>query len=235
MAKKVQIKGIPRVTNYSSLSSFAGNVVTMMSNPLGSAFYLTPFPTLVNVSSAKLALDNAITAWGPVGARGSHSDLMILRSASLTLYNLLVQEAGYVLNTVIAFGGDYSIQSSNLILSGFGVKNPPTPQGLLGVPQNLHQWFKNSISIYHVGLRWKKPLNLTSPGNVKEYIIYRGNQDGFTNPTTSKIASSTRTSFIDKNPIVGGSSPTSFYWITAVNTAGEGAPTASLPVDAILV
>ena len=232
MAQKPRIKGIPRVTAYAALVSFGNTAIAAIT---GNLTFPAPFPTLIDIQSAVTLVENDIAAWGPQGARGSHQDLMTLRSDALALRNLLVQLEGYILNTVVAGGGDYAFQSSELTSSGFGVKNPPTPQGLLGVPQNLHQFFKNSISIYNVALRWKKPLGLTSPGNVKNYVIFRGQTNDFNAASTVAIGTSTRCIYIDVKPPFSGGPPLLpfYYWVAGVNDAGVGAPTASLQVNPV--
>lgn len=226
MAQKPRIKGIPAVSKYAALLAFANNVISSVT---GNLSFPTPSPTIATIQAAATALSLDITAWGPVGARGSHLNLMTMRADAFALRNLLVQLAGNILSTTIAAGGDYAAQSAMIVSSGFGVKNPGTPQGLLGVPQNFHQYFKNGISIYHVGLRWKKPVGLTSPGNVKEYQIYRSLTNDFA--TGIIIGTATRTAFIDNSPLLPAGA--CYYWVTASNAAGIGAPTASLSVNSI--
>jgi hypothetical protein len=226
MAQKPRIKGIPKVTDYSALVGFANTTIAGLT---GNLTYPIPDPNLASIQAAVLSLQSNIAAWGPVGARGTHLDLMHMRSNAFLLRNLLVQLEGYVLSTAIAAGGDYATQSAAITSSGFGLKNPPSPQGLLGVPQNFHQFFKNGISIHNTALRWKKPLGLTSASNVKNYQIYRGASNGFNDPTITCIGTSTRCFFIDKTLSNG---PV-WYFITASNDAGIGAPTAALAVNQI--
>lgn len=229
MAIKPRAKGIPRFTAYSALSAFAAFVISSLTTNV--AFYATPAPSVIALTAQLALLDAAISAWGVVGGRGSHVQLMALRSAAFTMRNMLVQELGYVMNTVIAAGGDYATQASNVVLSGFGVKNPGTPQGLLNQPENLHQFFKNSISIYHVGLKWNPPIGVTSPGNVHNYQIYRGLTNSFTDPSTLIIGTSTKGLFIDS--AVPPAAAALYYFVTASNNFGAGSPTASLPVAPI--
>ena len=226
MAIKPRAKGIPRVTAYQALVSFANDVFASMT---GNAVFATPFPLLATIQTASNLLAADIAAWGPVGNRGSHLDLMTMRADALALRNLLVQELGYVQTTVVAAGGDYAAQAANMISSGFSVKNAGTPQGVLGQPENFHQQFLNRINIFFVGLRWKKPIGLTSPGNVKNYQILRGLIDDINDPGTVVIATTTRTSFIDKSVASNRAVPY-YYWITASNAAGIGSPTASVIV-----
>lgn len=229
MAIKPRGKGIPPVTKYAALSAFANGIVVSMT---GNGNFAVPSPALATITAAQVALDADIAAWGPVGARGSHLDLMTMRADAFTLRNLLVQELGYVMNTVIAAGGDYAAQTAALVSSGYSAKNAPVPQGVLGPPENFHQQFLNRISIYFVGLRWKKPVGLNSPGNVKAYQVYRGLINNFNDAQTIVIATTTRTSYIDRSIALDRNNPY-YYWITASNDAGIGAPTAAVVVAAI--
>lgn len=225
MALKPRVKGIPRVTAYAALVSFANSVFASMT---GNLLYPTPDPALASIQTAADNVATAIAAWGPVHARGSHAQLMDLRAKALILRNLLVSLAGYVQNTVVIAGGDYATQASNIVSSGFSVKNAGVPQGVLGEPTDLHQNFKNNISIYKVGLKWKKPVGITSPGNVKNFQIFRGLTSVFADANV--IGTSTKTSFIDETTSALPNGSTVYYFVTASNSAGIGAPTAALPV-----
>jgi len=228
MAQKPRTKGIPKVTNYSGLVTFATTCIAAIT---GNLLFPTPVPTLISIGTLASTVSIDIANWGPVGARGPHTALMQLRADALSLRNLLVQLEGYVLNQASLISGDYAAQSAAIVSTGFGVKNPPVPQGLLGRVQNLHQFFKDSISIYHVALKFKKPLGLTSPGNVKNFQIYRGSVDNINDAGTVCIGTSTKTLFIDNSPLQTAGA--SYYWVTASNDAGIGAPTASLIVNVV--
>ena len=67
-------------------------------------------------------------------------------------------------------------------------------------------------------LKWKKPLNTQSAGNVKSYNLYRGTTTVFRAAT--QIATTTKTSFIDANAT--GTTITWNYFVVPVNTLGEG-------------
>ena len=157
-----------------------------------------------------------INAWGVKGARGSHSDLINLRASAFALKNLLTAESAYVQN-IVDPTTSYADQDAFILTSGFSTKNSPTPQGVLSAPQNLHQVFNGNVSIYIPKLRWKKPLGLTSPNNVKFYQILRYPSIGPTLPAV--IATSTKTAFTDNTGgLVKGTGYT--YTVTACNDSG---------------
>ena len=210
-------------TDYNGISLLCSNVIAgMFANP---GNFPSPSPILPTLSAALAVLNAAIATWGPVGARGSHADWVALQAASHAVYISLVQEAAYVQN-VTDPTQPYAVQAAFITSSGFAVKNLPTPQGLLGVPQNFHQVFNNSIDIHTPWLDWKKPLGLTSVNNVKSYEIFRAS----TPPIPSlSIATVTETRFIDTDPVLKGHAW--LYWVCGVNDLGRGAFTADLPVS----
>lgn len=213
--KPTTILGVKK-SNYQGLANLGNLIFVSMT---GNVNFTTPSPTLLALQTDITAVENAIAVWGPVGNRGSHADLVALRTAATTLYNDLLALADYVQNTAqLAAGTDYVAMASIISTSGFGIKNPPQPQGLLGAPQNLHRVFKNSISLYTPLLGWKKPIGLTSPNNVKSYQVLRWTTNNILLATV--IATSTKTSFLDVTAVAGTHY---FYWVKGVNTAGPGA------------
>lgn len=213
--KPTTIVGVKR-SDYQGIANLLNHVIPSLT---GNANYATPNPTLIALTADEVALSAAIATWGPVGNRGSHADLLALRAAATTAFNDLLAEAAYVQNTAqLAAGNDYVAMAVVIGTSGFGIKNAPQPQGILGAPQNLHRVFKNSISLYTPLLDWKKPIGLTSPNNVKSYQILRS----LTNNLASAlvIATSTKTTFLD---VTAGAGTVYYYWVKGVNSAGSGA------------
>lgn len=205
-----------RKFDYEGLVNLANRVFTSMT---GNANYATPAPTLLALQTATTDVENAISVWGPVGNRGSHADLVDLRSKATTLYNLLLAEAQYVQTTAqVAAGNNYPDMAAIILTSGFAVKNPPTPQGLLGAPQNLHRMFSDSVSLYTPKLKWKKPIGLHSPNNVKSYQILRNGMNNIL--TAVVVGTSTKTDFIDTTAAAG---QVYYYWVKGVNSEGAGA------------
>ena len=217
-----------RVSQYSALASLAYQIVADMT--IAIANFPTPSPALAAITAAANTVVDNIALWGPVGNRGSHQDLLNLRASCLVLRNLLVEEAAYVQNTV-PLTDSYPDQAAWIASSGFSVKNSPTPQGLLGPPQDFHQLFQNGVSIYTPKLKWKKPLGLTSANNCKSYNIYRTVNSVIPPPVpppASYLTTVTRTSFIDTTALPG----TSYLYIVAgVNTDGTGAYSATLVIN----
>ena len=214
MSLRAKVKIITTANNYNALDLLARNVIANMTANVAS--FPTPAPTLVALSAQEVILANLITAWGVAGARGSHQDLMNLRAASFSMRNMLVQEAAYVQNLVNP-SDTYADQAAFILLSGFAVKNAATPQGVLGAPTNLHQFFSQTISINFNKLKWKKPIGLNSKVNVKSYFIAR--MVGGPPTMADVIATTTKTSFVDNTAVAG----TSYnYYVAGNNDAGIG-------------
>jgi hypothetical protein len=202
--------------DYAALVNLGNRVVVNMT---ANANFTTPLPALATVTTAITAVEDAIALWGPQGNRGSHANLVDLRTKALDLANLLKAEAHYVQETAqIAAGSDYVTMGSIIITSGFELASTKTPQGVLEMVQNFHNFISRQLNPNQVKLKWKKPLNTTSAGNVKSYLVYRGATNVFSAAT--EIGTTTRTSFIDTNDDVA--SKIWNYWVVPVNTAGAG-------------
>jgi len=202
--------------NYAGVINLANGVFAAMTAAV--ANFPTPTPPLTQLQTDTTTAETASTAWGVVGNRGSHSDLLNLRAAINVLYNDLLALASYVQNTAeISAPLNYVLMASIISSSGFSVKNSPSPQGALSQPQNVHRVFTLVFSLYTPKIKWDKPLGLLSPGNVKMYGIYRNTVNDF--PSATRVGTSTRTQFID-NPPAGF---TYFYFIVGFNAAGAGA------------
>jgi hypothetical protein len=208
-------------TNYVGVASLGNTVVAAMSGNLN---FTTPVPALAAITAQVAIVAAAITAWGPVGNHGSHAQLLDLRLQTKLLYLLLVQEANYVQNTAQgAFPVDYVNQASVIASSGFSVKNSPTPQGLLGAPQDLHIRTGFNVDPHIPSLKWTKPLNVISAGNVKAYNVYRRLNTG--PGAWSLVGTVTKTSFLNTDNLPG---VTYDYNVVAINNAGAGTPSAIL-------
>ena len=211
-----------RLTQYQALASFAGNVVATMTTNI--ALYPIPLPSLAGITGFQNTLQLAITAWGPVHARTTHANLLAVRSAAFTLYTALVSLAGYVQN-IIDPTKSYADQAADIALSGYSVKNSPTPQGFLNTAENVHQVFASNVSLYFPKLAWKKPLGLNSPGNVKGWQISRSLQGA---GPIIVIGTSTRCRFTDNTAVKGAQY---YYYIAGINAAGISPNTVQLPVS----
>ncbi len=116
--------------------------------------------------------------------------------------------------------------ASIITTSGYQLANTKTPQGVLQMVQGFHNFISRKLNANQVKLKWKKPLNTTSAGNVKSYNVYSGTTNVFS--AAMQIATTTKTSFIDTNstsaPIVWN------YFIVPVNTSGDGVVSDSVTV-----
>ncbi len=203
-------------TNYAGLVNLGNRVASDLAGNLN---FVTPLPTILALQSAVTSVITAIAVWGPKGNRGSHADLVDLRAKALTLSQTLKSLAQYVQNTAqTAAASDYVLMAAIITTSGFQLANTKSPQGILQMVQGFHNFVTRKINANQVKLKWKKPLNTTSAGNVKSYNMMRGTTSVFS--AAVQIATTTKTSFTDTN---NGTAPvTWFYWIVPVNTAGDG-------------
>ena len=162
---------------------------------------------------------NAIALWGPKGNRGSRADLLSLRSAAVTLSQTLKSLSQYVMNTAqTAAGSDYPDMADILSTSGFDVLTVKHPQGVLQPVVNFHAAVSPRYNPNQVKLLWHKPLDAPK-GNVKSYRVLRGTTAVFSAAT--QIAVVTKGRYIDTNTT--GTVQTWFYFVVAVNDAGDGA------------
>ena len=93
--KPTTILGVKR-SNYAGINNLLNLVFASLT---GNADFTTPLPALTVLQTDATQLAAAIAAWGPVGNRGSHAQLLDLRAKALTAYNDLLAEAAYVQNT----------------------------------------------------------------------------------------------------------------------------------------
>lgn len=203
-------------TNYAGLVNLANRVFASMTGNLN---FTTPSPTLASLQTATTDVTNAIGVWGPKGNRGSHADLVDLRQKALTLSQILKSEAQYVQNTAqTAAGSDYVAMGAIIQTAGYQLANAKTPQGVLQMVANYHQFVSRKLNNNQIKLKWKRPLNTTSPSNVKSYTVYRGTTAMFSAATV--LATTTKTTITDTNAT--GAVQTYSYWVVPVNTAGDG-------------
>ncbi len=214
-----------RRNQYLLIIRLANRVTVSLASNLN---FLTPNPALVAVLAAIANLQTAITAWGPPGNRGSHADLVNLRACSTTLYNMLSSLAGYVQTTAQTLAGsDYMLMATIISSSGFGMKNVPTPQGLLQPVENFRQLLTRTLAPNKAKLKWNQPLGVTSNNNVKSYSVRMSTTADFS--TAVQIADITQNTFTDTNST--GGAVVRFYWIVALGAAGAGAPSSPIVVN----
>lgn len=166
----------------------------------GNLAFPDPVPALADITTARTALEDAITA----AMDGGRTATAIRRARAKELELLLGQLAGYV--SSIAEGNTLAILSS-----GFEVRRTASPVGELPAPVGLEA----SISAFagRVDLRWKP---------VKHAVAYQVFKNGMdpADATAWQLAGiSTRSSFR-----ITGLAPASTTWfrVCAVGTAGTG-------------
>jgi hypothetical protein len=212
---------------YAKLAGLGNAVVAALTANL---HFTTPAVPLATLTGAVTDVEDAIAAWGPRKARGSHDELLTLRDKALTLHQLLHSEAEYVqLTAQTTAGSNYSEMAAILGTSGYELKGDPNKQGVLQMVQGLHHFASRKLAQNQVKLKWKRPLNVTSGNNVRDYRILRGTTADFT--AAVEIGSTTRTSFIDTNDTAATVKWT--YWVVPFNNAGPGVPSDGLTISVL--
>jgi len=213
-----------RPTWFDELVSLGNRVIASLT---GSAVYITPAVSLVNLQAAVTAVTDALALWRPLSGHGSHAQYEDLKDKSLTLLNFLKAEANYVQTTaVLAAGNDYSLLASLLATSGFAIKGDPVPQGVLNAVTGFRRMLSGSLNPNQVKFGWSRPLDARR-GNVYLYRILRATTTNFADAV--EIATSSKTRFIETNDT--GTVQTYTYWIIPVNNVGNGAASVAVTVS----
>jgi hypothetical protein len=221
----ISIKLSPR--NYAGLVNLGNSVVDGLT---ANGYFLFPAIPIATLKAATTDVINALAKWGPKKNRGSHEDLADLRLKALILAGMLKSEAQYIQTTAqILAGIDHDVMTVIISTSGFGLALAPTPQGILEKVQNLHEFISRKLNKNQVKLRWKRPLNITSRSNVKEYKILRSNDTDITHAV--EVGISTRTTFTDVN---NSHVPMRWtFWVVAYNSRGAGVLSDPITVDVL--
>ncbi len=130
------------------------------------------------------------------------------------------------LTAQLAAGSDYVLMASIIGTSGYDLKGTGTPQGVLQKVQNFHRFSSRQLAVNQLKLKWKKPLNVTTPSNVQDYKILRSATVDFT--TAVEIGATTTTSFVVSN--ITSAPQTWTFWVVAFNSAGPGVPSDPITV-----
>jgi hypothetical protein len=201
---------------YAALVNLGNRVITSLT---GNLSFATPDPALMALQTAVTAVENAISVWGPISNRGSHADLVDLQTKARVLANMLKSESQYVQLTAQAAAGiDYATMGAIITTSGFELASLPGPQGRLEMVQNFRQFVSRKLSRNEIKLKWKRPLNVTSKNNVKNYRVLRNTTADFT--TAVEIALVTKGTYTDTNTTAATVVWT--YWVVPYNTEGAG-------------
>jgi hypothetical protein len=189
------------------------------------AIYALPNPTMVNFQTHIDALNAAILAWGPKGARGSHAQHMALIAAANIVRNDLRQLAAYAMNTT-------PDDPDSWVLLGFSVKRPKTAPVRLQAVQNLHNFISRDLVAGTIKLKWKRPLN-TDRADIKCYIVQYNDTnvqpqiDGGKG-VVNVIGLTTDTAIIIPVPFVGAN----YFWVTPFNSVGYGVSSGEVLINA---
>jgi len=209
-------------TDYDALINMANMVYEKM---LTNVSFSDPNPELTVIESNINDCVLARARWVGIHDRGSHADLLDLRTKSLTLWQNMIALGKYVASvSQVACGSDYVAMREMMNSSGFPLKNPPTPVGRLEAPQNLRRLIARNLSQNQGKAKWKIPANASSRGAVKGYNIYQGTSTNFS--TATFVTSVTKTSYIVSNN--SDVMATIYLFIVAIGAAGEGVPTEAL-------
>ena len=209
-----------------SYNTLAGNSQTIHDGFVTKvADYPAPNPTMPNFQTDIDALQDAITAWGIKGNRGSHVDHLNLVAAANFVRDDLRMLADYAQNTKPDDPDSWSTL-------GFKIKRGRSKPAELQIVQNFRNFLSRSVPPPAIKLKWKRPLD-TDAGDVKGYLIQRNNTSEYpggdlrgNRAIANVIGVVPNTAFIDEDPYVGEN----WYWVTPFNSLGFGVTSDPLKV-----
>lgn len=206
--------------SYQTLLNFSENVVAQMTAAI--ATFATPTPALATITTANTNLQARITAWGNEGNRGSHADLIALRSARDEVRNLLEQEAGYVQGVARSLA-PLAVDQKDIILSaGMRPKDDSQILPAPNPPQNARQLVKqNLLGTLQIALKWAKPLTLPGSNSKPPFYYLQSSDD---NVVWNTIATVTKTSALVQMP----TNATVYFRVIAVNATGQSGPSVTI-------
>lgn len=172
------------------------------------------------------AYQNAITAWGGPGARGSHAAYITLLATRQQVIDDATSEGSYVQAVARANApGNVNDQKSIILLGGCRVKNESNQLQPWGQVNDWRQLVKqNMLGTGNIVLRWSKP-NVV-PGAMSKpnaYNIYASNDDGDSDPYVW-IGATSSTTFTQNV----GQGTLKWYKVAPVSAQGQGATSAGL-------
>ena len=200
-----------KVKQFSAILALAE---TVYENLNGNSHFVSPNPSLAALQAGIINLTTCLERWGVKSNRGSHEDYVNLENAARQMHTMLGQLARYCESTTrtnVPVGDQEAVLSS----TGFALKKPKTPQGVLEMVQNFHRFIARNVKQGNVKLRWEMPLNVTTHTNVKCYDVYRNTTNDFATATLIKtVTTGTYTDAPDAGKW--------FYWVVPVNNMGYG-------------
>jgi hypothetical protein len=199
--------------NFDALLSFAQTIAAGFAAQV--ADYPAPNPLMPAFNADINALSNAITAWGPKGARGSHADHVALVDAANVVRNDLRMLADYAQNT-------QPDNPTSWGLVGFPIKRAKSVPQPLQIVRNLQNFISRDIPAGFIKLKWKRPLD-TDAGDVKGYIIQHNSTNeqpeiNGSQGVANVVAIVPNTSWQFQPPYTGAN----YFWVTPFNSVGYG-------------
>jgi hypothetical protein len=179
------------------------------------ADYAAPVPTMIIFQNDIDALSDAITAWGPPGARGSHAAHVALLDAADVVRNDLRMLADYAQVTK-------PDNPTSWGAVGFPIKRPKSVPQPLQMVQELRNFVSRDIPSGFIRLKWKRPLDADT-SDVKGYIIQHNSTNVQPEINTSLgvanvVAIVPNTSWQFQPPYTGAN----YFWVTPFNSVGYG-------------
>lgn len=212
----------PRIVIKKSATDYKGYILlgsVVYSRMSGNEYFPEAQPRMEVLKAVVHDSRMALARWGMPGNRGSSADLRDLREKTGVLALLLKELAHYVQKVAYdSLGSDYGAMVAVMISSGFVVSKGKKPQGPLEPVGYLKKNVFDQFSPHEVELTWKKPRNLVSASNLKEYIIYRADTPDFS--MAMPAGRSRICKFRDIN--LTGVPVTWYYWIVPVGRNGNG-------------
>jgi hypothetical protein len=174
-----------------------------------------PNPTMIIFQNDIDALSDAITAWGPPGARGSHADHVALLDAADVVRNDLRMLADYAQVTKPDNPASWGAV-------GFPIKRTKSVPQPLQMVQELRNFVSRDIPAGFIRLKWKRPLD-TDTSDVKGYIIQHNSTNVQPEINTSLgvanvVAIVPNTNWQFQPPYTGAN----YFWVTPFNSVGYG-------------
>jgi len=198
----------PRLARYShaGLLAFSQTIASLMNGNLN---YVTPNPTILDLNGLIADFSDALTAWGPVGNRGSRVQYQAVLDTRDLLETGLTALSSYCETTT-------PYNKAAFLSGGWEVKRESVPVGLVGPVTGFHQFISRLVPSGAVKLNWALPAGAPSR-SVAVYRVMRSLTADIN--AAEQIGLTTKTTFTD---LEAGTRPSNFYWIIPVSVAGNG-------------
>lgn len=154
---------------YGPLISLGRTVAARMLTNI--AIFPAPAPSLINLNAA---ITDAAAAWAAHGTKrnkGSEADTIDLRAKITTLRVMLIEEAGYVLQT-LSPTADVPTFNAQLLLAGFAVKSKRSRASRLQQPKFMRQTNNKTFPTTMHRINWRKGNGMLKGIPVAAYNVY---------------------------------------------------------------